>query len=477
MSLSKFLQTILIITAGVIFIFFVSWHWKLGLIRYFDVDEFAHLHWTSHMLMGNRPYIDFLSFFPPGFWIFLSPVFVKGWGTVQPILSARILMFFIFLGNAAAAGFLFYILRKNSFAIFPALLFAFLPLPMDKIIEIRPDNLATLLLLAGLILQVQRRALWSGVCYGLSLLVLTKIAPTVIFAFLVLFFLERRRVPSFLLGLALPLSVFGVWAISTGHFSTIWYSLVNLPLEANKLANIFFMGPDLFFYPNNIYYGQGGVNTGLIVNHALWLFGIGIGAYRLLQFSREELLPAGIFILNVALYVLYIPLKHAQYLIPIALFVALYGADGLLLIWKKLSRHPLGAVSGFALFLMGLIGLYQTFLLVNKPKLSWTNVEMLSNLEKVWQTVPKNEYILDLDGSTLYYPDPYYACCLPFGQWQGFLSQPLPSLSKALETTKTKYIFQGSLKRVTTLQPTDQAYITDHYTISSMGGELLWMSP
>ena len=91
---------------------------------------------------------------------------------------------------------------------------------------------------------------------------------------------------------------------------------------------------------------------------------------------------------------------------------------------------------------------------------------------ELYKTIPQTEYILDLDGRTLYYPNPYYVCCLPFGQHEPFLSRPLPSLVDALERTKTGYVYEGELKRIQTLSPVNQAYIYRNYTPSGIAN--LW---
>jgi hypothetical protein len=113
---------------------------------------------------------------------------------------------------------------------------------------------------------------------------------------------------------------------------------------------------------------------------------------------------------------------------------------------------------------------YQTYRLANVPKLAWTNADALVTMDKVYRNIPVTEYILDLDGRTMYYPSPYFACCIPFGQFAPFLSRSLPSLSHALERTKTKYIYQGQLERVKTLEQADQAYIREHY--APMDGDI-----
>lgn len=43
--------------------------------RFFDVDEFTHMHWAAQIFMGDKPYIDFFTFFP-GISL-ASPTFVR----------------------------------------------------------------------------------------------------------------------------------------------------------------------------------------------------------------------------------------------------------------------------------------------------------------------------------------------------------------------------------------------------------------
>ena len=470
MKIKKIAPVLLFVVSCLLSVDFIWWHLQLGLVRYFDVDEFAHLHWTSQMLMGKKPYLDFLTFFPPGFWWFLAPLFSFGWGTTAPIIAARAAMFFVFAATAAVTGLLFWQMRRSYWlALFAAAILAFLPLPLDKTVEIRPDNLATLLLLLGVYFQV--RVLlkksevfsgWaSGFCYGASVVVLTKTVPVILpgVALAAWEWKRGREAINFFAGLSIPLLIVGLWALTLGDLGKVWYWLVQLPVEANRISQIFFMAPDLFFYPNGIFYGNNGWSRELLTNHALWIVGLLVGIYRLVvPFGKAEVFVAGTFLLQVVIYVQFIPLKHAQYLIAIAPFVAFYVADGILALYRKTPF----TVFVF-MFLLLSVYLFQTNDRINRPKLGWTNKEAIAYLEKLYTTVPKTEYILDLDGRTLYYPDPYYACCIPFGQFAPFLSQPLPSLADSLEKTKTKYIYQGQLKRVTTLLPGDQTYIAGHY--------------
>lgn len=470
---------------------FLWWHWRLGLTRYFDVDEFAHLSWAYQMLSGRRPYIDFLFFFPPGFHLFLMPLFALG-GGVTPIVAARLVQFIIFAALVGVTMFLFWLMRKSWVAILAGVTLAFLPLPFDKFLEIRPDTLATLLVMLGMVFQilalkgvtlrgrVTPYQILAGFFYALSLLILPKVLPQVAVAALILILMDlgkkyclfpcdrnaNRITLPFIIGLGIPFTFFGLWTLTLGNLDQVIYSLTKLPVEANKISQTFIMMPDLFFYPNTTFYGAPGWSTGLLVNHAIWIIAIFVAAYRLVTSppSWSEFLIASTFFTYVIFYVQIVPLKHTQYLIPIAVFVAFYAADAVDILWKKtIGVNSLAAASFLTLFIMGLGGLWQVFVAVNTPKLAWTNADTTNRLTRIYQTIPTSEYILDLTGETIYYKHPYVACCLPFGQSAPYLSRPVPPLAQALEKTKTKYIFEGGLTRTNTLLPDDQAYITAHY--------------
>lgn len=469
---------------------FLWWHWRLGLTRYFDVDEYAYLHWAYQIFSGQKPYVDFFLYVPPGYQWFLAPLFWLGRGAA-PLVVGRIQAFLVFVGLTTTLVYLYWQLRKSWLAILAGAILAFLPLPLDKFLEMRPDTLAAWLVLIGIVLEISwlrknepLMAGLAGIFYGLSLIVLPKSLPAVAVAVAVALIFSFKNNPKksvkahkflpFGAGLILPIILFGLWALTLGNLKIVMYSLFKLPFEVNKISEIFYMSPDLFFYPNNIFYGLGGWSQGLIVNHLLWLLGLFMGILALLTpylasnkspktELLEEILISGIFIIQVVYYVLWSPLKHAQYLIPIAVFIAFYTADGFDRFWQWARGSNFKVLTFSLIFVLFAVVTFQTNILAESPKLIMSNKQALSAIKKIRSKIPKSEYLLDLDGRTLYYPSPYYVCCLPFGQYTQFLTQPLPSLSGALEQTKTKYIWQGELNRVTTLPAADQQYIAAHY--------------
>lgn len=446
---------------------------ELGLTRYFDADEFAYLHWAHNVFAGRLPYRDFLLYVPPGFLWVVSPLFFFFEGTAV-LTAGRVLAWLIFVGIGIALGLILVSLRGGTGArgawgdwkivFLPGIVLSFLPMPADKFIEIRPDNLALLLSLLGLLFQLRRRPFWAGILYALALLVLPKALPQVVIAALVF-----AKLP-LLLGLGLPLAAFGLWVLAIGQGGNAWYSLMKLPFEVNRIGEMFGMQPDLFFYPNATYYGAGGWHWGLVANHSAWFVGLMTGVVRLLTpalgAARLEFLVAATFFSYIVTFMYGYPLRHAQYLIPIAAFVALYGADSLRMVQK---RGPWGEVVSGAL--IAAMTYTSFFMLLQK---GGTNADDFAAQRIIRRVIPKDAYVFDLTGTTIYYRDPYYVSAVPFGQWEPYLSRKLPSLREALEATGTRYVYQGKLSRVSTLSPNDRQYLEQNFMPSrELGADLL----
>lgn len=431
---------------------------QISLTRFFDVDEFTYLHWAGDVVRGQKPYVDFFLFIPPGFLWFLSPIVRVFWENPDVLIAGRIVAFLIFLGILGGLGYLGVITRGKKHALLSMIILAFLPMPYDKLLEIRPDNLALLISLMGLISQIRGKNFWAGMAYSVSLLILPKTIPMVVVALLV----TRKHFLSFLLGLFVPFAVFGLWVLSLGDFGKVWYSLTRLPFEANQIGKYFIMEPHLFFFPNMAFYGGAGVTLGLIANHAVWIIGILAGVIALfIQWSAAELLLSGSFFALVYSYVEFFPLKHSQYLIPIAVFISFYAATAL----SKL-KEPV-------IFLILVLFVYIAWD-VNRIKLTWTNTVQITQMRELVSMIPKESEVFDLEGRLVFWKNSYPICCLPMGSFLPLLSRKSPSLSNILETHKTPYIFQGDTRRLDLLAPADLTYITSHYRQVSGWGEALW---
>jgi hypothetical protein len=450
------------------------------------------------MIDGSMPYRDFLAYTAPGFFWFMEPIvyFFQGFDV---FIAGRIMMYLVFVGMAIVLTALFWEMRKSWIAVFIPLLLVFLPLPSDKFIEIRPDTLAMALFIFGLWIQMRymnekkNTIFVSGLLYGASLIVSQKMLFFV--GLSVLGFIGWSRIQvlkrdvfsqhslvavgSFFAGGACIGLISFIWFLSLGNIPLIWYSLTTLPFEANKLGALFPVAADFFFFPNDVIYGTGGYNLGYWLNLVLWVFGILVAIFRFVttiasQDSKtvwQEVIISANFLLSIFLFVYYMPMKHSQYLIPLAVFVVWYCADGLYLVWQE-NRQTIIRRAGVAIFFGALLcQLVLGYRLVNEPKLLWRHDQQVE-LETLFQTIPKTEYILDLECVSLYYPNPYYITCMPIGQLAPLMSMKLPTVRERLEATNTRYIYQGRWHRTQELVPDDQSYVAEHFT--SIGdGKLL----
>jgi hypothetical protein len=184
--------------------------------RFFDVDEFTHMHWAAQVFMGEKPYIDFFTFFPPGYHWLLQPLFILFKDSANIFIAGRFLSFFAFTGILVVLCAFFARLRSIKYALLPVVILAFLPMPYDKYFEIRPDTWSTFLGFVGVLLlsfgwgELRKRVsgfevrdsrlsktnilfLIAGITFAVCLLVLPKMLPFVMVAGLVEVGIQWRR--------------------------------------------------------------------------------------------------------------------------------------------------------------------------------------------------------------------------------------------------------------------------------------------
>ncbi len=494
------MKKVIIAILCMLLLFLLVWRWRVSAVRFFDVDEFSYLHWTAQVARGEFPYVDFFSYFTPGFMWAFAPIFWVFGVSTQVFIAARIASYGIFLGILAGLGMLFSMTRGWKWALLPVVILAFLPMPYDKFLEVRPDNLATLLALLGVIGEIrailpsnarasegERKTHWwwflSGIFYAGSLFVLTKTLPIVAVGALIAFLASRKKFPFFTLGLLGPWVLFFLSAAVTGHFSQVWYSLTKLPFEVYKSAVNFPMEANLFFYPNASFYGGNGytITTSLIVNHAMWILAILVGTLRVVTPFREgiknkgliELLVGGIFFVSIFGYVKFFPAKHSQYLIPIAVFIAYFAADGLSFFFDWLRR--VGRYESLLVVVFGLVYLLIAVTNeVNTPKLARTNETQLSEIRNLIATVPLSARVVDLEGRMVFWPEGYPMCCVTMDNFLDFLSWPIAPLRSYLAQYPAEYIYDGNTQRFGQLSSENIAYIRRFYAPVLGWGDRLW---
>jgi len=398
--------------------------------------------------------------------------------------AGRAVSYVIFLGILGGLGILWGQTRGWKWALLPVVILAFLPMPYDKFLEIRPDNLSIVLGVFGVVgevrgLQTKKNIWWlvSGLAYSASLFVLTKTLPMVAVGAGIAFFSSKRNFIFFCSGLFGPWILFFLGAAIRGNFGIVWYSLTRLPFEVYRSAANMAMEAHLFFFPNASFYGIGsGITAGLLTNHALWILAIVVGTYRLVTPRKNiavDLLLSLTFFTLVFGYVKFFPAKHSQYLIPIAVFVAYYAADGLSLFFDWIGQA--GGNETLAIFLVGFAYVLITVTRqVNAPKLFLTNTRQLSDFAALIRTIAPQARVVDLEGRMVFWPEGYPVSSLSVDSTLSFVARRPAPLAAYLEKHPAEYIWDGDSGRLAMLNAENIAYIRTNFAPVQGWGERLW---
>lgn len=484
-----------------ILLLFLWYKLKIGISKFFDPDEYIYLHWAHDIYSGKYPYIDFFSPATPFFSYALSHIY-NIWQGIQGVIAARIFAFIIFVAFSSSVAWLFWEIERSFLAILTTILLILLPIPPGKYLEIRPDPLMSLFMVLGItffIKWLKNRTnlpiFFSGFFLMLSLLTYQKTLPEVsIVCLFALIYGKPKEFFSSLLhgkknvhekkfyhfgifwmavGLVVPLAIFFWWIKIFQNFEIVLYSIVKLPFEFEKRAPGYFTTPwSFYFSPNDIYYGRYGYTLGYLTNLSIWIAGIasGIGIFiwanikwRGLKTVAYQLIGL-VFMIKAVLYLYVLPYQFTQYLIPLSAFLVIF----LVKILQETGKWITPALS--LIFYLGIGALLLlAFIDIYKPMLSWTNqAGQIQQMEYIFNTVPKKSSVLDLQGNTIYYSNPFYVCCEPYAEFKNFLSLKLPSLSQVLQTTKTRYINQSGVS-LEAIPSEDKEFIEKHYQPTGQG--------
>ena len=254
-----------------------------------------------------------------------------------------------------------------------------------------------------------------------------------------------------------------------------------LPFEVakNTSAPWRYMSISLFFNPNAFFYGQPGWGSVILVNHALWFIGLSVWVIKFFtpwvdpipQETHKRvgiiwgrvLVAVSLLFSILAFYYLY-TMRHAQYLMPIAIFIAFYLSVLVVNSWQRVSQRVVGSVVFFLVYLIATSGLLVIGITWHKAKLTMTNTDAQNEMRLLWRIVPSGAYMFDLDCRSLYYQDPYPISCLQFGDFALDVSRPLPPIQPYLERSHTSYIYVDSLGRLDSLPERDRTYIRNNFS-------------
>jgi hypothetical protein len=218
-----------------------------SLHRWFDHDEFEHIHSAWYVANGYTPYTDFFQIHHPLLWYCLAPLLLLLGYSTQTVVIIRIAMFAL---TMAIAFITFLIARRVTSSTMAGLLSVILLLSMvmflEKSVEIRPDVPQVLVGLVSVyffvsFIQTQKNLhmVLAGITASLSFLFLQKtIFLLIAYALILCYSLVRRRI-SFrstaylIVSFSLPAVLFLAYLLLSGSFHD--YVLTNWLMNARWL--------------------------------------------------------------------------------------------------------------------------------------------------------------------------------------------------------------------------------------------------
>lgn len=433
----------------------------LALTRYIDPDEFAHLHWAYLLSQGSIPYKDFFINFTPLYHLLLLPVFWLPQSSTI-VIAARLFQFLLSgLTLFLLYTFVIQITNHRFVGLVAIIIFLAFPMILDKSIELRPDLLMTVWLLAALVAIGKKerwswhRALMVGISTGLSLLTLVKIlyalpATGVYFAYHVP---KNMRLKLFLwmgIGIMVPIACYSLYLVWNGTSQLAYENIVHGSQLIKRGEGTF--SPWLSFSPIPlVYVDAGGPSVPWLANTVIWI----VAVAGLFVFARKNRPAAFVFFLFLAagitsLFVF--PTPYLQYFIPLSVFISVLAA---------ITVHTVGKPLLQGLFL---VLLFLSFSQQYRGRIRNTNEEQRKVIDDVLRISKPSETFYDMVGSYVFRPDGYYVCCNEYARFAHLLPFPVPTLRESLVGRKTKFIVLDRVGKSLWLpSPNDLSFILSNY--------------
>ena len=301
------------------------------LVRYFDPDEFEHLHAARNIYHGMVPYRDYFEHHTPFLHFLMAPLYLF-WGDTIPLLFVARGIMLIF---TCAILYLTYRLTKllygSDTALYAAVFLSYMIMFLEKTIEIRPDLpgvtfwlLTLIFFIIGIKSKQRLHFLLSGVMIGGAILSTQKALFTGMGLFLALmwFLLDRRT------GLSLQERAFAIlWIVFGLLIPVVVVCLYFLPhralddfIDRNFIMNLHWRSK---FWPygyikqvfrQNVFFGVFGL-LGLII--------------ATLQLRQREEATKGSFVPVISTYMLIVglflmPVPYRQYYLLFIPLLAMY---------------------------------------------------------------------------------------------------------------------------------------------------------
>lgn len=409
----------------------------LGLVRYFDPDEFAHLHWAWLVASGYLPYRDFFFYITPGFAWLLSPILWLTGNSTQFLIAGRVFMFLVY---GACAAIVYRLSRGSLLAV---LIFLTFPMTIDKSLDVRPDMVMLILYFGSIMVK---SSFFSGILFGVSFLVF----PKIVFGLPALLYLKRPK-PTWFAGAAL---------VGIGFVAYLWVNhLIPRAITSMTRDSVAVTSGKFTFTPWSvltpyplIYVTDKGVSLPWAVNTVVWILGA-VGLAIMIRTNRRMGLFWSLFIGGNILFVMLFPAPYVQYFLPLSLAASV-------LVGFTLTK------SITMIKVITIITVISSFFLQYRERVApgADNGEQLGVIRDIVTITKPNETIYDMVGSYVFRPDGYFICCHPYGEFASKLSDPPESLSESLIANKTKFLVMDRVGFVFWQSPEpDLTFLLTHY--------------
>lgn len=476
-------RVILWVIPIVCLIFILYVRFQEAVIRSYGPDEYTHLHYVYLLTTGKLPFRDFFNIYSPIFHMTLYPVFGILGQSYRVFAASRVVVFFFFLATLIFTYGIGNLIGGKKIALISVLIAAVLPIGVEKALEIRPDNLMTMLciggvyfFIAGLKYGKNVSFILSGIFFTLSFLTLAKIVFSIgafLFGGLLFLFTSnqirlnwKKAAISFFLSTSFVAGLFFFVLFILGIAPAAVESMYSYSrMVVSGLRFGYDLHPFYWFAPNDAVYGTYRgfawyTNTILFLLLIVGIITTGVAYMRQKSISSRWLLFFPMMISFLYLYI--VPRAFLQYLLPFLLFVPFWSAFGVYDLVTFLSKK-LAWVSSILL-----IGFYilLTFSVWDswQVKKWWADGYDREFIQYILTHTQKTDVFWGREAQYVFRPDGYFVYHSGLLEFPTFLQKKFPPLVATLEKKHTKYLLVATDGLVNRTWPYDQPYLDEFVT-------------
>ena len=474
------MNKIFLIAGSILFLILIysvvlsGYHYQL------DNDEVFHVNVLYQIAHGARPYTSFFTIYTPIFHWLLLPVFSLFGPTFTTFHVLRALMIVLFFTRVILTAVLVRHIFGPLTAYIALVLMLLDPFTVFSAMQIRPDNVMLLMVVAGFFLleyalRSKHRKYYfaSGVFFGMAVITIIKSVPLVavtsaIFGIWQVAKKQKTQLMIFLWGILLPVAAFLLIYAALGELSAMIRAVLFDPLIL--FQSLLYKTSFRFFYqPDNILiFGAPGKTLSWYYAISLpymALFGVGCCLWDMWKKKRIQILPvilaAGLLAGGIILYKS--PVVFIQYFLSINWIMAIFSAVPFVFVYRRIAKRNIGKlIAGAGIFLFIIMIISSTRANIARSAINQTSLE--ESFTRIWNIIPENVATFP---NMLFRPAVYP---LLIGSFYGDVPPGILArfgdIAQILETRKVAYLIASDYY-ISFLPPHVQEYVKNNYTKTS----------